>query len=97
MAKFNEFWDGKISAFQEQEKQVIEGLNERHKEAQGKEQEKIKEGLPKTDRTTPEVLNVKFQIAKLAKDQRYNEAHNLKRKLEKLVRARSNVRKTRRS
>jgi hypothetical protein len=63
----------------------MESTQEKQQQALGQEQQKLKENPPKLDRMPPEVLNIEFQISKLAKEQRYTEAHNLKRKLEKLV------------
>lgn len=85
MTKFENFWEEKIKGFQDQAQQMLEQARERQQEALGQEQTKLKENMPKLDRMPPEVLNVEFQINKLAKEQRYTEAHNLKKKLEKLV------------
>lgn len=85
MTKFESFWEEKIKGFQDQAQQMLEQARERQQEALGAEQTKLKENTPKLDRYPPEVLNVEFQINKLAKEQRYTEAHNLKKKLEKLV------------
>lgn len=85
MMKFESFWEEKINDFSEQAKQMLEQAREKQQEELGKEQTKLTENMPKLDRMPPEVLNVEFQISKLAKEQRYTEAHNLKRKLEKLV------------
>ncbi len=85
MSKFESFWEEKISGFSEKAKIMLEQTRERQQEELGKEEQKLAEGMPNLERMTPEVLNVEFQINKLAKEQRYTEAHNLKRKLEKLV------------
>ena len=85
MSKFEQFWDEKINGFSDEAKKMMEDTKERQQESLGLEQQKLRENPPKLDRMTPEVLNLEFQINKLAKEQRYTEAHNLKKKLEKLV------------
>lgn len=85
MATFENFWEEKINGFTQQAQQMMEQAKEKQQESLGQEQTKLKDNMPKLDRMPPEVLNLEFQINKLAKEQRYTEAHNLKRKLEKLV------------
>lgn len=84
MANFENFWTKKINEYDASTKTMLDTTRERQREDLGKKEVQLKEQMPKIDRMTPEVLNVMYQIEKLAKDQRYHEAHNLKKKLERL-------------
>lgn len=85
MSKYETFWQEKINGFSEKANEMLEQAKEKQRENLGARQTELREAKVKLDRMPPEVLNIEFQINKLAKEQRYHEAHNLKKKLEKLV------------
>jgi len=79
-------WDKKLEENEEEIKQVMMSIQEKQNEEIQKYEEELKQNMPVVGRMPPEVLNLEFQIEKMVKDQRYTEAAQMQKKLEKLRR-----------
>lgn len=79
-------WDTKLRENEEEIKQVMMSVQEKQNEELQKYEEELKQNMPVVGRMPPEVLNLEYQIEKMVKDQRYTEAAQLQKKLDKLKR-----------
>lgn len=76
-------WDGRLEENEEEIKQAMVGVQEKQNEEIQHYEEELKQNMPVVGRMPPEVLNLEYQIERLVKDQRYTEAAQLQKKLEK--------------
>ena len=76
-------WEKRLEENEEQIKEVMTEIQERHGEEIEKYENDLKQNMPIVGRMSTEVLNYEYQIEQLAKDQRYNEAAVLQKKLDK--------------
>ena len=79
-------WDKKLEENEEEIKQVMMSIQEKQNEELQKYEEELKQNMPVVGRMPPEVLNLEYQIEKMVKDQRYTEAAQMQKKLDKLKR-----------
>jgi len=79
-------WDARLEENEEEIKQAMVGVQEKQNEEIQQYEEELKQNMPVVGRMPPEVLNLEYQIERLVKDQRYTEAAQLQKKLEKLRR-----------
>jgi hypothetical protein len=77
-------WDEKLGTNEEELRNFLEGTQERHREEIGQFENDLKQNIPQQGRFSPEILNLEYQIEMLVKDQRYNEAGNLQKRLDVL-------------
>lgn len=77
-------WDNKLEENEQEIKQTMISMQEKQNEDLQKYEEELKHNMPMVGRMPPEVLNLEFQIERLARDQRYNEAANLQKRFDKL-------------
>lgn len=76
-------WDKRLEDSEEEIKQVMTSIQEKQNEELQKYEEELKQNMPAVGRMPPDVLNLEFQIEKMVKDQRYTEAAQLQKKLDK--------------
>ena len=93
LLQYKEFWAARIEKFESNCKQVKEELFARHDEEREEYEKNIKMNLFGHPRMTPEVLNTEYQISKLVKEQRYEEAERLQKKSKQMVGAPADPRK----
>lgn len=76
-------WDKRLEENEEEIKQMMTSVQEKQNEEIQKYEEELKQNMPLVGRMPPEVLNLEYQIEKMVKDQRYTEAAQLQKKLDK--------------
>jgi len=77
-------WDERLAKNEEELRNFLEGTRERQAEEMIRFEAEIKQNMPQQGRFSPEILNLEYQVEKLVKDQRYNEAGNLQKRLDQL-------------
>ncbi len=77
-------WDERLAKNEEELHNFLEGTRERQAEEVGRFEADVKQSIPQQGRFSPEILNLEYQIEKLVKDQRYNEAGILQKRLDQL-------------
>lgn len=76
-------WEKRLEENEEEIKNSMTEIQERHGEELQKYENRLKENMPIVGRMPAEVLNLEYQIAQLVKDQRYDEAAVLQKKLDR--------------
>jgi len=76
-------WDARLEESEEEIRGAMLAVQEKQNEEIGRYEEDLKANMPVVGRMPPEVLNLEYQIARLVADQRYSEAAQLQKKLEK--------------
>ena len=84
MDNLNVKWESEMQKNEEETKKQYEEIQERQMVEMEELQENLKKNAPTQVKMSPEVLNMEYQISVLVKDQRYNEAAVVQKKLEKL-------------
>ena len=84
MDNLNTKWEAELQKNEEETKAQYEEIQERQMQEMEGLQETLKKNAPTQAKMSPEVLNLEYQISVLVKDQRYNEAAVVQKKLEKL-------------
>ena len=79
----NTKWDAEIAKGDEDSENQYNEITQRQQQELTEVQEKLKKIEEKEIKMSPEILNLQHQIQGLVKDQRYNEAAILQKKLEK--------------
>lgn len=80
----NAKWDAEIAKSEEDAENQYNEITQRQQQELSDVQEKLKKVEEREIKMSPEILNLQHQIMALVKDQRYNEAAVLQKKLEKL-------------
>lgn len=80
----NAKWEEKLQRNEEETQKQYEEMKERQQAEMEALQEALQKSAPNQIKMTPEILNLEYQISVLVKDQRYNEAAVVQKKLEKL-------------
>lgn len=76
-------WDGRLEENEEEIRGAMLAVQEKQNEEIARYEEDLKGNMPVVGRMPPEVLNLEYQIERLVRDQRYTEAAQLQKKLEK--------------
>ena len=84
MDNLNVKWESEVQKNEEETKKQYEEIQERQMVEMEELQDNLKKNAPTQVKMSPEVLNTEYQISVLVKDQRYNEAAVVQKKLEKL-------------
>ena len=84
MDNLNAKWESELQKNEEETKKQYEEIQERQMAEMEELQENLKKNAPVQVKMSPEILNMEYQISVLVKDQRYNEAAVVQKKLEKL-------------
>lgn len=84
MDNLNVKWESEMQKNEEETKKQYEEIQERQMVEMEELQDNLKKNAPTQVKMSPEVLNMEYQISVLVKDQRYNEAAVVQKKLEKL-------------
>jgi hypothetical protein len=77
-------WDTRLAENEEELRNNLETIRQHQVEEFNRFEEEVKQNMPQQGRFSPEILNLEYQIEKLVKDQRYNEAGNLQKRLDML-------------
>ena len=77
-------WDKRLEENEEEIKQTMTAVQEQQGEEVEKYKEELEQHMPMNGKMPAEVLNLEFQIEKMVRIQKYNEAAHLQKKLEKL-------------
>jgi hypothetical protein len=80
----NSKWDAELQKNEEETKIQYEEIQQKQQLEMDNLQEMLKKSAPTQIKMSPEVLNLEYQISVLVKDQRYNEAAVVQKKLEKM-------------
>lgn len=78
---FNEFWDKKLTEYEDESNKIFQMLVERHQRDFEETKNDIDNIFPLKPRDNVAIIDMKRMIEKLVKAQDYREASNLKRKL----------------
>lgn len=81
--KTNE-WDNQLQENEIKIQEMMEKVLQNQEEERNKYENDLRQGINVEIKSTPEILNTEFQIKKMVKKQRYNEAAVLQKKLEKM-------------
>lgn len=77
-------WEEELQKLEESSHRQYDEIRDRQQQEMEQLQEHLQKSAPTQIKMTPEILNLEYQISVLVKDQRYNEAAVVQRKLEKL-------------
>ncbi len=80
----NNKWEERLQKNDEEANKQYEEVKEKQQKEMMDLQENLQKNAPTQIKMTPEILNLEYQISVLVKDQRYNEAAVVQKKLEKL-------------
>lgn len=84
MDALNGRWEERLQKHEEDTQRQYDEIRERQQQEMEQLQEHLQKSAPTQIKMTPEILNLEYQISVLVKDQRYNEAAVVQRKLERL-------------
>lgn len=76
-------WEARLEQSEEEIRGAMGGAQEKQNEEIAAYEARLKAEMPVAGRMPPEVLNLQYQIERLVRDQRYTEAAQLQRQLEK--------------
>jgi len=82
--QLNAKWETELTQNEEQARVQFEEVQQRQQQEMGEFQERLKKEVPNQVKMSSEVLNLEYQVSALVKDQRYNEAAVVQKKLERL-------------
>lgn len=82
--QLNSKWETELNTNEEQAQAQFQEIQQRQAQEMAEFQEKLKKEVPNQVKMSSEVLNLEYQVSVLVKDQRYNEAAIVQKKLEKL-------------
>lgn len=82
--QLNAKWEAELTQNEEQARLQFEEVQQRQQQEMAEFQERLKKEVPNQVKMSSEVLNLEYQVAALVKDQRYNEAAVVQKKLERL-------------
>lgn len=82
--ELNQIWEERLVKNEEELKNFLQETQERQREELTKFEEMLTQSIPQQGRFSPEILNIEYQVQMLVRDQRYNEAGNLLKRLESL-------------
>jgi hypothetical protein len=77
-------WEERLATNEENIQSFLQQTQERQREELINFENELKQKMPQQGRFTPEILNLEYQVAQLVKDQRYNEAGVLQKRLDVL-------------
>jgi ElaB/YqjD/DUF883 family membrane-anchored ribosome-binding protein len=77
-------WEERLQKHEEETQHQYEEIRERQQQEMEQLQEHLQKSAPTQIKMSPEILNLEYQISVLVKDQRYNEAAIVQKKLAKL-------------
>ena len=77
-------WDERLAKNDAELRGFLEATQERQRDELLRFEGDLRQNLPQQGRFSPEVLNLQYQVEQLVKDQRYNEAGFLQRRLDVL-------------
>ena len=82
--QLNAKWEAELTQNEDQARMQFEEVQQRQQQEMAEFQERLKKEVPNQVKMSSEVLNLEYQVSALVKDQRYNEAAVVQKKLEKL-------------
>ena len=82
LKEINSTWDQRLNKNEEEIRQFLDETQERQKDELKKFEEDLVQSIPQQGRFSSEILNMEYQVQMLVRDQRYNEAGNLLKRLE---------------
>jgi len=77
-------WEERLAKNEEDIQNLLQTTQERQREELIRFENDLKQNIPQQGRFSPEILNLEYQVAQLVKDQRYNEAGVLQKRLDVL-------------
>lgn len=81
----NNVWDSKIEDLNSKNDEIMNELYNKHNNELKSKQAELESNQPRNNKIPPQILNIKFQIEKLVKLQKYKEADVMSKKLNTLL------------
>ena len=81
----NNVWDSKIEDLNSKNDEIMNELYNKHNNELKSKQMELESNQPRNNKVPPQILNIKFQIEKLVKLQKYKEADVMSKKLNTLL------------
>lgn len=80
---FESFWQQRLDQYDQESKQILEQVKDQHIEAQNQKMDELNKKYEQNGKKSSKALDLEYKLTLLAKNQRYEEAAKVKKKLEK--------------